>query len=77
MRARALAEQRIDLFVPAGHRFAGRRGVRLAEAAAEDFIVMEPGYGLRTIADELCRAAGFEPRIGWGGAPARAWPGWT
>ena len=68
--ARALTEQRIDLFVPAGHRLAGRRGVRLAEAAAEDFIVMEPGYGLRAITDELCRAAGFEPRIAFEGEEA-------
>jgi DNA-binding transcriptional LysR family regulator len=70
VRARALAEQRIDLFVPAGHRFAGRRGIRLAEAAAEDFIAMEPGYGLRAITDELCRAAGFEPRIAFEGEEA-------
>jgi DNA-binding transcriptional LysR family regulator len=62
--AQALAEQRIDLFVPVGHRLAGRRhGLPLAEAAAEDFIVMEPGYGLRTITDAMCRAAGFEPRV--------------
>jgi DNA-binding transcriptional LysR family regulator len=70
MCAQALAEQRIDLFVPAGHRFARRRRVRLAEAAAEDFIVMEPGYGLRAITDELCRAAGFEPRIAFEGEEA-------
>jgi DNA-binding transcriptional LysR family regulator len=71
VRARALTEQRIDLFVPAGHRFAGRRGgLRLAEAAAEDFIAMEPGYGLRAITDELCRAAGFEPRIAFEGEEA-------
>jgi DNA-binding transcriptional LysR family regulator len=71
VRARALIEQRIDLFVPAGHRFARRRrGVRLAEAAAEDFIAMEPGYGLRAITDELCRAAGFEPRIAFEGEEA-------
>jgi len=70
VRARTLTEQRIDLFVPAGHRLAGRRGVRLAEAAAEDFIVMEPGYGLRAITDELCRAAGFEPRIAFEGEEA-------
>jgi DNA-binding transcriptional LysR family regulator len=67
---RELAEQRIDLFVPAGHRLAGRRGVRLAEAAGEDFIAMEPGYGLRAITDELCRAAGFEPRIAFEGEEA-------
>ena len=64
---RALDEQRIDLFVPAGHRIARRHGIRLAEAAGEDFICMEPGYGLRIIADELCRAAGFAPRIAFEG----------
>jgi DNA-binding transcriptional LysR family regulator len=65
IRASRLDEQRIDLFVPVGHRLAaGRRdGIPLADAADEDFIVMEPGYGLRTITDDLCRAAGFEPRI--------------
>jgi DNA-binding transcriptional LysR family regulator len=68
--SRMLDEQRIDLFVPTGHRLARRRGVRLAEVADEDFIFMEPGYGLRTIADELCRAAGFQPRIAFEGQEA-------
>lgn len=69
--ARELDEQRIDLFVPAGHRLARRgRGVRLAEAAGEDFICMEPGYGLRAITDQLCRAAGFEPAIAFEGEEA-------
>jgi DNA-binding transcriptional LysR family regulator len=31
---------------------------------------MEPGYGLRVITDELCRAAGFEPRIAFEGEEA-------
>jgi DNA-binding transcriptional LysR family regulator len=72
VRARGLAEQRIHLFVPPGHRLAGRRraGVPLAEAAEEDFIAMEPGYGLRVITDDLCRAAGFEPRITFEGEEA-------
>jgi len=70
MVARKLDSQRIDLMVPAGHRLARRRAVRLAEAAAEDFICMEPGYGLRTITDDLCRAAGFEPRIAFEGEEA-------
>lgn len=71
VRTRGLDEQRIDLFVPAGHRLAARRdGVPLAEAAGEDFIVMEPGYGLRAITDDLCRAAGFEPRITFEGQEA-------
>ena len=62
-----LDSQRIDLVVPAGHRLARRRGVRLVEAAAEDFIGMPPGHGLRTITDELFREAGFEPRIAFEG----------
>ena len=72
VRTAGLAEQRIDLFVPAGHRLAAHRGggVPLAEAADEDFIVMEPGYGLRAITDDLCRAAGFEPRITFEGEEA-------
>jgi DNA-binding transcriptional LysR family regulator len=67
--ARKLGEQRIDLFVPAGHRLArrGRGGVRLTDAAGEDFICMKPGHGLRGITDELFRAAGFEPDIAFEG----------
>ncbi len=69
--AQGLAEQRIDLFVPAGHRLASRRdGMPLAEAAGEDFIVMEPGYGLRAITDAMCREAGFEPRVTFEGEEA-------
>ena len=69
--ARGLAEQRIDLFVPAGHRLAARRdGMPLAAAAAEEFIVMEHGYGLRAITDVMCREAGFEPRIAFEGEEA-------
>lgn len=72
VQTRGLDEQRIDLFVPVGHRLAARQsaGVPLAEAADEDFIVMEPGYGLRAITDDLCRAAGFEPRITFEGEEA-------
>jgi DNA-binding transcriptional LysR family regulator len=65
--ARALDEQRIDLFVPAGHPLARAGGIRLAEAAGEDFICMAPGHGLRTITDDLFRSAGFTPRIAFEG----------
>jgi len=67
--SRGLAEQRIDLFVPLGHRLAAAAGdgIPLSAAAAEDFIVMEPGYGLRAITDAMCREAGFEPRIAFEG----------
>ena len=53
--------------VPHGHRLAGRKRVRLAEAADEDFIGMEHGYGLRRLTDEWCRQAGFTPRLAFEG----------
>lgn len=65
--AEPLDEQRIDLFVPAGHPLADRESVRLADAAGEEFVSFEPGYGLRLIGDELCAAAGFTPRIAFEG----------
>jgi DNA-binding transcriptional LysR family regulator len=69
--SRGLDEQRIDLFVPAGHRLTARKsGLPLAEAADEDFIVMESGYGLRAITDDLFRAAGFQPRVTFEGEEA-------
>nr|WP_240434329.1 LysR family transcriptional regulator [Streptomyces sp. YIM 130001] len=65
--ARRLDEQRLRLVVPADHRLAGRRRIRLAEAADETFVTLEPGYGLRRITDDLCAQAGFRPRIAFEG----------
>jgi DNA-binding transcriptional LysR family regulator len=62
-----LDEQPILLSVPAGHRLAGHPGVRMAELADEEFVLLEPGYGLRRITDDLCAAAGFSPRIAFEG----------
>lgn len=67
---RRLDEQRLRLVVPLGHRLAGRRRVRLAEAAAEEFVTLEPGYGLRRITDALCAEAGFSPRVAFEGEEA-------
>ena len=68
--ARRLDEQKLRLVVPAEHRLAGRRRIRLAEAAEENFVTLEPGYGLRRITDALCREAGFAPRIAFEGEEA-------
>ncbi|MFB6842157.1 LysR family transcriptional regulator [Streptomyces sp. NPDC056361] len=68
--ARRLDEQRLRLVVPDDHRLAGRRRVRLAEAADETFVTLEPGYGLRRITDDLCAEAGFKPRIAFEGEEA-------
>jgi len=68
--ARRLDEQRLRLVVPDDHRLAGRRRVRLAEAATELFVTLEPGYGLRRITDALCAEAGFTPKIAFEGEEA-------
>ncbi|MCG7208673.1 MULTISPECIES: LysR family transcriptional regulator [Streptomyces] len=68
--ARRLDEQKLRLVVPADHRLAARRRVRLAEAADETFVTLEPGYGLRRITDDLCKEAGFRPRIAFEGEEA-------
>lgn len=60
---RSLLGQRLVLAVPPDHRLAGRRQVRLAEAADAEFIVMHPGFGMRRIFEELCAAADIRPRI--------------
>jgi DNA-binding transcriptional LysR family regulator len=68
--ARRLDEQRLRLVVPDDHRLASRKRVRLAEAADETFVTLEPGYGLRRITDDLCTEAGFKPRIAFEGEEA-------
>ncbi|GAB0106344.1 LysR family transcriptional regulator [Nocardia sp. JMUB6875] len=58
-----LLNQRLALAVPADHRLAGQRQIRLAELAETEFIAMHPGFGMRRLFDELCAAAGIRPRI--------------
>ncbi|MER5448990.1 LysR family transcriptional regulator [Streptomyces sp. NPDC002764] len=68
--ARRLDEQKLRLVVPVDHALATRRRVRLAEAAEEVFVTLEPGYGLRRITDDLCQEAGFKPRVAFEGEEA-------
>ncbi|MFE3658027.1 LysR family transcriptional regulator [Streptomyces sp. NPDC059165] len=68
--ARRLDEQRLRLVVPDDHRLASRKRIRLAEAADETFVTLEPGYGLRRITDALCAEAGFVPRVAFEGEEA-------
>ncbi|WP_340024390.1 LysR family transcriptional regulator [Paenibacillus sp. FSL K6-1096] len=62
-----LGEERIDLAVPPEHPLAARgtQGVRtlLEELKDEPFIVLKKGQGFRKMTVDLCREAGFEPRI--------------
>ena len=62
-----LYEQPLLVTVPTGHPLAGRRRVRLAELAEEQFVGMKAGYGLRRITDALCEAVGFLPPLAFEG----------
>ena len=64
---RQLLVEPLVLAVPPGHRLAGRPRVRLADAAADTFIVLGREFRLRRITEDLCREAGFTPRIGFEG----------
>ncbi|WP_040688004.1 LysR family transcriptional regulator [Nocardia vinacea] len=60
---RKLLAQPLALAVPAEHRLAARRQIRLAELGDAEFITMHSGFGMRRILDELCAAANIRPRI--------------
>jgi LysR family transcriptional activator of glutamate synthase operon len=62
-----LVDEPLALVVPAGHRLARRKKVRLAEARDEPFVIFAHGFGLRPITERLCREAGFTPRIAFEG----------
>jgi LysR family transcriptional activator of glutamate synthase operon len=58
-----LIDEPIRLAVPAGHALAERAGVRLADAAAEPFVMLRASSSLRRLCDDLCRTAGFAPSV--------------
>jgi DNA-binding transcriptional LysR family regulator len=51
------------LAVPTAHPLAGRALVALCEAAGDDFVMLPRTWDLRSRVEELCVAAGFEPRV--------------
>jgi LysR family transcriptional regulator, transcription activator of glutamate synthase operon len=58
-----LFEQELIVVVPSTHRLATRKAVRLKDLEHEDLILLEHGYGLRQITDDMFAAAGFSPKI--------------
>lgn len=62
-----LFAQPLVLAVPLGHRFAARDEVSLVELADEAFVMLRPGWELRTLSDDLCAQAGFAPSVAFEG----------
>ncbi|WP_433409368.1 LysR substrate-binding domain-containing protein [Saccharomonospora azurea] len=62
-----LTEQELFVAVPDDHPLARRQGVRMSDLSDEVFVMLEHGYGLRQITDELCAAAGFTPTVAFEG----------
>lgn len=62
-RQQSLGDDLLDLLVHAGHRFAGRAAVTLAEAADEAWIMDRPGRPYRRLVAGACLAAGFNPEV--------------
>src|SRR5262245_13158243 len=58
-----LFSEELVVAVAQQHPMAGRKAVRGAELADEQFILFPEGYELRSRTLQLCRAAGFEPHI--------------
>ncbi|MCQ9165835.1 MULTISPECIES: LysR family transcriptional regulator [unclassified Arthrobacter] len=61
--AEVLYSEPLKLVVPEGHRLAGSAGTRLDAVRDEGFVMLEPGYGMRSIVEALCHSAGFRPRV--------------
>jgi DNA-binding transcriptional LysR family regulator len=59
--SQVLAREEVLLAVPAEHRLANRKRVRINELEGEAFVTTRPGYWLRTLADRLFSAAAVEP----------------
>jgi DNA-binding transcriptional LysR family regulator len=75
LRLTPLLEDRLHVALPPHHRLAGRRRIRLSELAEETWIQgVRHGPTLATL-PAACRAAGFEPRIGFQTDDPTAWQG--
>ncbi|HWG03180.1 MAG TPA: LysR substrate-binding domain-containing protein [Trebonia sp.] len=60
---RRIEGEPLRLALPRDHELAGQHQLRLAEVAAEPFIGLRTTSALRKLGDDLCRAAGFRPKI--------------
>ena len=63
LRGQRLVREPLLALMPPGHPRADGPDIDLSELAGEPFVGMQPGYGLRDLMDQSCRAAGFSPRV--------------
>jgi DNA-binding transcriptional LysR family regulator len=63
LEARTLLREPLILALPAGHRLAERKTVRVAELADDAFVAFPRGTGLRAATDRITREAGFDARV--------------
>lgn len=59
-----LAAEPAVVVCPPGHPLAGRAAVSVSDLAGEPFVDFTPGWGTRTLADQLFAGAGIERSIG-------------
>jgi len=60
---RPLVSEELVVVLPADHRLAGRRSLRLAELSRESFISFREGARLRELLTSSAAGAGFQPKI--------------
>ena len=58
-----LIDDPYDVVLPAEHRLAKRRGLKLADLEEEPWVASTSISGCRRITERACQEAGFEPRI--------------
>ncbi|TAN22376.1 MAG: LysR family transcriptional regulator, partial [Actinomycetota bacterium] len=63
----AVAEDELYLIVPNNHRLSGLRETSLAALADEPFVLFKAETALRDVIEDLCRKAGFYPKVSFEG----------
>jgi LysR family transcriptional regulator, transcription activator of glutamate synthase operon len=58
-----LFTEQLYLALPPRHPASASARVDLAEVADDDFVLLQPDWGLRRLTDELCATAGFTPHV--------------
>jgi LysR family transcriptional regulator, transcription activator of glutamate synthase operon len=63
VRTEQIGSEPLRLALPRDHRLSGRQRIRLSGVAKEPFIALRTTSALRKLVDDLCRQAGFRPRV--------------